>query len=403
MKKMLLICSVFLFLLSGCHPDSTDLNASSALDTSSVESKIDKESSLYEGLQTDTSSAESTNSGDTTLNEKMTIDMREAETIAFQKVGDNDSSNYFTCETVKIFDNTVYYQMREFNSDGQTETTLGRYYVNAYTGEFFDTDPPQTDTSSVESADSSEIKLNKNITIDTQEAETIAFDKVGYNDPRNLFVCNRVKIFDDTVYYLIREFNSSEIKRTTVGWFFVNTCTGEVFDAGPTIGELIPISSEESSLSSEEETSGEDFLFSPITVDELYGQRMRDVYEIDKNCVEELNKDLNACNAARGNIVYKYIQQWKAEMEYYYDILYGALNEEGKQQLQKSQEAWQTMYDTEMELNGTVQAMNNIMYDVFDDPYYTRYRERAITLYIKCMAMGNLSDAEGNRVYRILK
>ena len=72
MKKMLLICSVFLFLLSGCHPDSTDLNASSALDTSSVESKIDKESSLYEGLQTDTSSVESTASADTTLNEKMT-------------------------------------------------------------------------------------------------------------------------------------------------------------------------------------------------------------------------------------------------------------------------------------------------------------------------------------------
>ena len=161
--------------------------------------------------------------------------------------------------------------------------------------------------------------------------------------------------------------------------------------------------SEEPSLSSAEGVSSEDFLFSPITVDELYGQRVRDVYEIDKNCVEELNKDLNASNVARGYIVDKYIQQWEAEMEYYYDILYGALNEEGKQQLQRSQEAWQTMYDTDIALNGTIQAMNNIMYDVFDDPYYTRYRERAITLYIKCMAMGNLSDAEGNRVYRILK
>ncbi len=161
--------------------------------------------------------------------------------------------------------------------------------------------------------------------------------------------------------------------------------------------------SEEPPLSSAEGVSSEDFLFSPITVDELCGQSVRDVYEIDKNCVEELNKDLNACNAARGNIIYKYREQWKAEMEYYYDILYSALNEEGKQQLQKSQEAWQTMYDTEMELNGTVQAMNNIMYDVFDNPRYMMYRERAITLYIKCMAMGNLSDAEGNRVYRILK
>ena len=80
-------------------------------------------------------------------------------------------------------------------------------------------------------------------------------------------------------------------------------------------------------------------------------------------------------------------------MEYYYNVLYGLLNEEGKKILNNSQVNWQKAFDSDLELNETIQVQNNIIYDVFDNPKYTAYRTRAIALFIKCSSMNNLDDS----------
>lgn len=47
--------------------------------------------------------------------------------------------------------------------------------------------------------------------------------------------------FDNTYYYLVQGYNDMNDHTATFGWYFVNATTGEVYDAGPAIGELIVI------------------------------------------------------------------------------------------------------------------------------------------------------------------
>ncbi len=47
--------------------------------------------------------------------------------------------------------------------------------------------------------------------------------------------------FDNTYYYLVQGYNDISDHIATIGWYFVNTTTGEVYDAGPAISELIVI------------------------------------------------------------------------------------------------------------------------------------------------------------------
>lgn len=56
-----------------------------------------------------------------------------------------------------------------------------------------------------------------------------------------LFSCEGVAKFDDKYYYSVRGYNSMDNHNATFGWYFVNSENGEVYDAGPTIGELIII------------------------------------------------------------------------------------------------------------------------------------------------------------------
>ena len=90
-------------------------------------------------------------------------------------------------------------------------------------------------------------------------------------------------------------------------------------------------------------------------------------------------------------------------MIYYYDVLYEVLNKEGKQVLKSSQENWQKTFELEGKLNSIIQAQNNIIYDVFDNPEYTAYRARAISLAVKCSSMNVLYDSEGGTLYTDLK
>ena len=54
-------------------------------------------------------------------------------------------------------------------------------------------------------------------------------------------MCETIKIIDNNIYYLVRGFCNNEDKMTTFGWYLVNANTGEIFDAGSSQNELIPI------------------------------------------------------------------------------------------------------------------------------------------------------------------
>ena len=80
----------------------------------------------------------------------------------------------------------------------------------------------------------------------------ISIDKAHYNlysiynnlfdyNENTYFLCESVQIVDGNIFYLFRGYNDTEIHRTTFGWYFVDVYTGDVYDAGPGINELIPI------------------------------------------------------------------------------------------------------------------------------------------------------------------
>ena len=117
------------------------------------------------------------------------------------------------------------------------------------------------------------------------------------------------------------------------------------------------------------------------------------MYQIDLAYINQINQNLHMSSVEKGNITFKYVEQWREKMEYYYNVLYGLLNEEGKKILNNSQVNWQKAFDSDLELNETIQVQNNIIYDVFDNPKYTAYRTRAIALFIKCSSMNNLDDS----------
>lgn len=55
------------------------------------------------------------------------------------------------------------------------------------------------------------------------------------------FSCESAAKFDDTYYYLVKGYNDMDDHTATFGWYFVNANTGEVYNAGPAISELIVI------------------------------------------------------------------------------------------------------------------------------------------------------------------
>lgn len=116
------------------------------------------------------------------------------------------------------------------------------------------------------------------------------------------------------------------------------------------------------------------------------------IYAIDKMYIDEMNENLQESSVVKGEITYKYTEQWRRQMEYYYAILYDALDTDGKEALEFSQKSWQTAFDAELELNTCIQTQNMILYDVFDNPKYTAYRNRAISLYLKCLSMNNIGE-----------
>lgn len=148
-------------------------------------------------------------------------------------------------------------------------------------------------------------------------------------------------------------------------------------------------------------TSGNENNSPDSDISEILG-RTGNVYRIDRDYIKEMNRNCYASNAEKGEILQKYSNQWQDKMNYYYDVLYAALNDDGKNALKSSQENWQKAFNAEMELNKLIQAQNLILYDVFDNPQYTGYRTRAISLYIKCCSMNNLHNSAGN-TYTILE
>ena len=147
-----------------------------------------------------------------------------------------------------------------------------------------------------------------------------------------------------------------------------------------------------SSLTQNSSTLSSDIYQEPMDANEILGSTAA-IYQIDKAYINEINQNLHVSNAEKGNITFKYIEQWKEKMEYYYNILYDLLNEEGKKILKNSQDNWQKALDSDLSLNEAIQVQNNIIYDVFDNPKYTAYRTRAIALFIKCSSMNNLDDS----------
>ena len=116
------------------------------------------------------------------------------------------------------------------------------------------------------------------------------------------------------------------------------------------------------------------------------------IYAIDKMYIDEMNENSLESNVVKGEITYKYTEKWRSQMEYYYTFLYEALDTDGKEILKLSQESWQAAFDAELKLNACIQSQNMILYDVFDNPKYTAYRNRAIALYLKCCSMNNIGE-----------
>ena len=125
-----------------------------------------------------------------------------------------------------------------------------------------------------------------------------------------------------------------------------------------------------------------------MTPADLFGSAGK-LYPLDREYIDAMNQALNASEAERGNIEYEYIQKWKAQMEYYYGILMNALDDEGKATLKASQDSWQAAYDADLALNGAIQAQENIIYDVFENPEYHAYRSRAVALSVKCLSVAD--------------
>ena len=71
-----------------------------------------------------------------------------------------------------------------------------------------------------------------------------------------------------------------------------------------------------------------------------------------------MNENLQESSVVKGEITYKYTEQWRRQMEYYYAILYDALDTDGKEALEFSQKSWQTAFDAELELNTCIQTQN---------------------------------------------
>ena len=116
------------------------------------------------------------------------------------------------------------------------------------------------------------------------------------------------------------------------------------------------------------------------------------IYAIDEMYIDEMNENSLESNVVKGEITYKYTEKWRSQMEYYYTFLYEALDTDGKEILKLSQESWQAAFDAELKLNACIQSQNMILYDVFDNPKYTAYRNRAIALYLKCCSMNNIGE-----------
>ena len=76
---------------------------------------------------------------------EVNITISEAETIAYQTIGDNDLENQFICESIKIIDNRIFYLIRGFNNVENKTTTFGWYLVDVSSGNMYDTGPGQNE------------------------------------------------------------------------------------------------------------------------------------------------------------------------------------------------------------------------------------------------------------------
>lgn len=88
----------------------------------------------------------------------------------------------------------------------------------------------------------------KDAKISTNKAEELTCDiyttyiNKDSNTNRNAhFLAEGAAKFDNDYYYFIRAYELNSDVRATIGWYFVNVQTGEVYDAGPVQSELIII------------------------------------------------------------------------------------------------------------------------------------------------------------------
>ena len=172
---------------------------------------------------------------------------------------------------------------------------------------------------------------------------------------------------------------------------FFSSCSEYKYDVSDSLVMSLQNDSAVSSTAENSRDSSDDY-FEASEILGLTGQ----IYAIDEMYIDEMNENSHASSAAKGDITHKYTEQWHSKMDYYYTILYEALDTAGKEALKLSQESWQTAFDAELELNACIQSQNMILYDVFDNPKYMAYRNRTIALYLKCRSMNNLGEHTNN-------
>jgi len=89
------------------------------------------------------------------------------------------------------------------------------------------------------------------------------------------------------------------------------------------------------------------------------------------------------------NITWEYTEKWKTEIERYYGLLYGELDEEGRALLHRSRQAWDEYCAVTEEFNSHLSAR-------YEATGGTRiaanqlklFRDRAVELFMKCIQLG---------------
>lgn len=117
-------------------------------------------------------------------------------------------------------------------------------------------------------------------------------------------------------------------------------------------------------------------------------------YPLDTEYIKAL-KNSGGSNVEFCNITVEYADKWEEEMKKYYNILYNGLNNEGKELLKSSQRDWGKFINSQEKLDQNIVTRfgsGTIVPLILSENRITKFRSRAVELFIRCQQMGLVSS-----------